>query len=54
MKKIVEEEGFYEDFKKEYENLFVKVILLKECDLNKFKEEIKDFFENEIVLCYYY
>lgn len=54
MKKIAEEEGFYEDSKAEYEALLAKVIPSKERDLEKFKEEIKTLLENEIVSRYYF
>jgi len=54
MKKIAEEEGFYEDSKLEYEALLAKVIPSKERDLEKFKEEIKTMLENEIVSRYYF
>jgi len=54
MKKVAEEEGFYEDSKVEYEALLSKVIPSKERDLEKFKEEIKTMLENEIVSRYYF
>ena len=54
MKKVVEEEGYYEDSKAEYEALLAKVIPSKERDLVKFKEEIKTMLENEIVSRYYF
>ena len=54
LKKIVEEEGFYESSKEEYEALLAKVIPSKERDLEKFKNEIKEILEEEIVSRYYY
>ena len=54
MKKVAEEEGYYEDSKAEYEALLAKVIPSKERDLEKFKEEIKTLLENEIVSRYYF
>ena len=54
MKKVAEEEGYYEDSKAEYDALLAKVIPSKERDLEKFKEEIKTLLENEIVSRYYF
>jgi carboxyl-terminal processing protease len=54
MKKTAEEEGYFEDTKQEYEALFKKVTPSKERDLEKFKTEIKDILENEIISRYYY
>lgn len=54
MKAVVESEGFYEDAKSEYEALLSKVIPSKERDLEKFKPEIVEILENEIVSRYYY
>lgn len=54
MKKTAEEEGFYEDALAEYEALMAKVVPSKERDLEKFKDQIKDLLENEIVSRYYY
>lgn len=54
MKKTAEEEGFYEDASAEYEALMAKVVPSKERDLEKFKDQIKDLLENEIVSRYYY
>lgn len=54
MKKVAEEEGYYEDSKAEYEALLAKVVPSKERDLEKFKEEIKTLLENEIVSRYYF
>ena len=54
MKKVAEEEGYYEDSKAEYEALLSRVIPSKERDLEKFKEEIKTMLENEIISRYYF
>ncbi|MES2798612.1 MAG: S41 family peptidase [Bacteroidota bacterium] len=54
MKETAEEEGFYEDGKEEYEALLAKVHPSKERDLEKFKVEIKQLLENEIISRYYY
>ncbi len=54
MKKIAEDEGYYEDVKTEYDLLLAKVTPSKERDLEKFKEEINYYLSNEIVSRYYY
>lgn len=54
MKKIAEDEGYYEDVKSEYDMLLAKVTPSKERDLEKFKEEINYYVSNEIVSRYYY
>ena len=54
MKETAEEEGFYEDMKDEYDALMAKVVPSKERDLEKFKGEIIQLLENEIVSRYYY
>ena len=54
MKETAEEEGFYEDASAEYEALLQKVHPSKERDLNKFKNEILELLENEIVSRYYF
>jgi carboxyl-terminal processing protease len=54
MKETAEEEGFYEDASAEYEALLQKVHPSKERDLNKFKDEILELLENEIVSRYYF
>ncbi len=54
MKKIAEEEGYYEDVKAEYDLLLAKVTPSKERDLEKFKEQINQYLSNEIVSRYYY
>ena len=54
MKETAEAEGYYEDSKKEYEELMQKVVPSKERDLEKFKFQIKSILENEIVSRYYF
>ncbi|MCO4813206.1 MAG: S41 family peptidase [Flavobacteriales bacterium] len=54
MKETAEEEGFYEDLRKEYEALMTKVTPSKERDLEKFKTQIKLLLENEIISRYFY
>lgn len=54
MKEVAEEEGFYEDSESEYDALMQKVTPSKERDLEKFKSQIKQILENEIVSRYYY
>lgn len=54
MKETAEDEGFYEDMKDEYEALLEKVVPSKERDLEKFKDEIIQLIENEIVSRYHY
>lgn len=54
MKKTAEDEGYYSDIKVEYDALLEKVTPSKERDLEKFKPEIKEIIENEIISRYYY
>ncbi len=54
MKETAEEEGFYEDASSEYQALLEKVVPSKERDLDKFKSEIAELLENEIVSRYFY
>lgn len=54
MKKTAEEEGYYSDVKSEYDALLSKLTPSKERDLEKFKDEIKEILENEIVSRYYF
>ncbi len=54
MKDIAEEEGYLVDANKEYEALLAKVVPSKERDLEKFKPEIIELVENEIVSRYYF
>ena len=54
MKETAEEEGYYNDASIEYENLLARVVPSKERDLDKFKVEINELLENEIVSRYYF
>lgn len=54
MKAIAEEERYYDGMKEEYDALLAKVVPSKERDLEKFKTEIKQMLENEIVSRYYF
>ncbi len=54
MKEAAEEEGFYENASVEYDALLQKVVPSKERDLEKFKPELKELLENEIVSRYYF
>lgn len=54
MKETAEEEGYYNDSKAEYDALMEKVHPSKERDLEKFKVQIKQLLENEIISRYYY
>lgn len=53
-KKIAEEEKYYDAVKKDFEALAANVKHDKEKDLLKFKDEIKQLLEDEIVIRYYY
>jgi carboxyl-terminal processing protease len=54
MRKTAEDEGYFEESKAEYDALFKKLTPSKENDLEKFKTEIINILENEIVSRYYY
>lgn len=54
MKETAENEGYFADAENEYAALLQKVTPSKERDLEKFKKEIKEMLENEIVARYYY
>ena len=54
LKVVAEKEKYYEDFAKEYADLNNKIRRNKESDLHKFKKEIKELLENEIVSRYYF
>lgn len=54
LKKIAEDEKYYEEAKEEYEALLKKLQPSKERDLMKFKEQIIRILANEIVSRYYY
>lgn len=54
LKKIAEDEKYFEEAKEEYEALLKKLQPSKERDLMKFKEQIIRILANEIVSRYYY
>jgi carboxyl-terminal processing protease len=54
LKSTAEKEKYFEEFMKEYELLQAKVKNKKDGDLYRFKDEIKEVLENEIVSRYYY
>lgn len=54
MKKVAEAEGYYADVKSEYEEMLSKVTPSKDRDLKKFKSQIIDILQNEIVSRYYF
>lgn len=54
MKETAEKEAYMTDIEDEYEALLQKVIPSKERDLDKFKPEIMELLENEIVSRYYF
>jgi len=54
LKKIAEDENYLEDAQSEYAELMKKFEPSKERDLNKFKAEITDILEDEIIGRYYF
>ncbi len=54
LKKVATEEKYYQGAEKEFEQLFAKIEPHKEQDMLKFKDQIKEYLENEIVSRYYY
>ena len=54
MKETAQKEGYFNEVKNEYEAMMTKVTPSKSRDLDKFKEEISQRLENEIVSRYYY
>jgi carboxyl-terminal processing protease len=54
LKTVSEKEKYYEEFENEFQALKAKVIRKKDEDLYKFKDEIKELLENEIVARYHY
>lgn len=54
LEKVAKKEKYMEDVQKEYEALKNKLHRNKQEDLIKFKDEIKEILENEIVSRYYY
>ncbi len=54
LKKVAQEEKYYSGAESEFEKLFTRISPQKESDLQKFKPQIKEYLENEIVARYYY
>src|SRR6185503_9712789 len=54
LKKNAEDEKYFNNMKSEYEALVAKVKSEKKDDLVKYRAEIKQFLEEEIVSRYYY
>jgi carboxyl-terminal processing protease len=54
MKETAEKEGYFNEIKPEYEAMMSKVTPSKSRDLDKFKDEISQMLENEIVSRYYF
>jgi len=53
LKKVAKDEKYYEGAEKEFDQLFARIEPKKEPDLIKFKPQIKEYLENEIVGRYY-
>jgi carboxyl-terminal processing protease len=54
LKKSSEEENYFNSIKPDYENLLAKIKADKKEDLVKYRKEIKQYLEEEIVSRYYY
>ncbi|MFM9004405.1 MAG: S41 family peptidase, partial [Flavobacteriales bacterium] len=54
LKKTAKEEKYYEGSEKQFDDLFSKIEPKRESDLIKFRPQIQEFLENEIVGRYYY
>jgi carboxyl-terminal processing protease len=54
LKKTAKEENYYSGSEKQFEDLFARIEPHPDADLNKFKPQIKEYLENEIVSRYYY
>jgi carboxyl-terminal processing protease len=54
LKEVAKEESYYADAESEFAALFGKIEPHKEQDLVRFKDQIKEELENEIVSRYYY
>jgi carboxyl-terminal processing protease len=54
LKKTATEEKYYEGAEKQFDALYALIEPQKETDLVKFKDQIKEVLENEIVSRYYY
>jgi carboxyl-terminal processing protease len=53
-KETAEKEGYFQYVKEEYDKMLDRVTPSKDRDLDKFKDEISQMLENEIVARYYY
>lgn len=53
LKRVAQEEKYYTGAEKEFDQLFTRIEPRKEADLIKFKTQIKEYLENEIVGRYY-
>ncbi len=53
LKKVAQEEKYYQGAENEFDQLFARIEPRKEADLIKFKPQIKEYLENEIVGRYY-
>jgi carboxyl-terminal processing protease len=54
LKKTATEEKYYQGAEKQFDALYAQIEPQKETDLVKFKDQIKEVLENEIVSRYYY
>jgi carboxyl-terminal processing protease len=54
MKETAVKEGYFEEIKADYEDMISKVTPSKERDLMKFKAEISEILENEIISRYFF
>jgi len=54
MKETAEKEGYFDEIKSDYDDMISKVTPSKERDIIKFKAEISELLENEIISRYYY
>jgi carboxyl-terminal processing protease len=54
LKKTAQEEKYYIGSEKQFDDLFARIEPQKEADLLKFRGQIKEYLENEIVARYYY
>jgi len=54
LKKTAKEEKYFDGSEKQFDELFGKIEPKRDSDLMKFKPQIKEFLENEIVGRYYY
>jgi carboxyl-terminal processing protease len=54
LKKVAKEEKYYTGAETEFDKLYSRIAPQKETDLQKFKPQIKEYLENEIVSRYYF